>query len=263
MKRAQDWYRHPKYYEAIFGADTAKELRFVEELNALYGTGGDTYLEPACGAGRLIAEGARRGHRMVGYDVSPQMLAHARARVPPKRARRVHLSLDRMESFAPARWKGRIDVAFNLVSTFRYLDSDQAALAHLRNTRALLRRGGLYVLGFHLTDYSRATMEHERWVGRVGRDKVVCNTREWPPERGLRRARMRNRLSIEGPSGTQLIQTDWHFRTWNEQEVEALMERAGFELVALYTFDGDLTAPIDWATSNRLDRILVLTPHSP
>ncbi|MBX5481642.1 MAG: class I SAM-dependent methyltransferase [Myxococcaceae bacterium] len=256
-KQAEDWYRHPKYYEAIFGADTARELDFLEAVNALYGTGGRTWLEPACGAGGRGAAAARRGYTLIGYDVSPEMLAHARQRLPPSLRRRVHLSLDRMESFAPRRWRGRVDLAFNLVSTFRYLDSEEAALSHLRHTRELLRPEGVYVLGFHLTDYARTTVEHERWVGRVGQEGVICNTREWPPDRRRRRSRMRNRLEIIGPRGRRRIETNWYFRTWNEREAEVLLTRAGFQLVGLYTFDAAIDEPISW-DSNRLDRILIL-----
>jgi SAM-dependent methyltransferase len=259
MKQLSDWYRHPRYYEAVFGPDTEREMDFLQAVNAAHGTGGRVLLEPACGAGRLVEAAVRRGHSVVGYDLSPQMLAHAHRRLPPPLRRRAHLSCDRMETFCPPRWVSKVDLAFSLVSTFRYLDSDEAALAHLRATRRLLRPGGVYALGFHLTDYARDRPEHERWVGQVGDEEVVCNTREWPPERRLRRARMRNRLRISGPRGRFVIQTDWYFRTWSQDEAAALLERAGFELVGLYGFDTDLAAPLSW-DGDRLDRLLILRP---
>src|SRR5688572_12618509 len=128
-----------------------------------------------------------------------------------------------METFAPEELRGTVDVAFNLVSTFRYLESDEAAVAHLGAVRSLLRREGLYVLGFHLTDYGRQSALHERWTGKVGRDQVVCNTREWPADRRERRARMRNRLRVRGPGKDWLIETEWHFRTYDERELEQLL----------------------------------------
>ena len=178
QQQADDWYRHPKYYEAIFDADTVAELDFLEAANALWGTGGKLWLEPACGAGRLIDAAVRRGYTLIGYDLTPEMLAHAKARLPPRLRHKAHLSEARMESFAPKRWAHKVDLAFSLVSTFRYLDSQEAARQHLVHTRRLLKPKGLYVLGFHLTDYDRTYPEHERWVGQVGDEKVVCNTRE-------------------------------------------------------------------------------------
>jgi SAM-dependent methyltransferase len=257
MKRLSDWYRHPKYYEAIFGTDTAREMDFLEQVNHWFGTGGRTFLEPACGAGRLVREGVRRGYTLVGYDLSPQMLAFARRRLTPAQRGAVHLYQDRMESFCPPRWQGRVDLAFSLVSTFRYLDSEQAATAHLEATRRLLKPGGVYVLGFHITDYRRTRVEHERWVGQVGDEEVVCNTREWPPNRKLRRSRMRNRLRISGPRGQSLIETEWYFRTWDEREVRALLERTGFGLEGLYSFETRIEAPLS-EDSPRLDRVMVL-----
>ena len=135
QKRLSDWYRHPKYYEAIFDTDTVREMDFLEQVNAWYGTGGETFLEPACGAGRLIEEGVRRGYTLVGYDLSPEMLAFARKRLTPSQRRRAHLYEGRMETFCPKEWRGKVDLAFSLVSTFRYLDSEEAAVAHLKSVR--------------------------------------------------------------------------------------------------------------------------------
>ena len=94
-----------------------------------------------------------------------------------------------------------------------------------------------------------------RWAGEV----VVCNTREWPPEKRLRRSRMRNRLSIEGPGGKRSIETNWYFRTWSQREAQALLAETGWELLALYGFDADLSEPQAW-DGDRLDRLMVLRP---
>jgi len=121
MERRSDWYDHPEYYEAIFGTDTEKEMDFLRAVDERHCTGGSRWLEPACGAGRLVAEAARRGVDIVGYDISQPMLDYARRRLKPSWRRRVRLFQSRMESFAVPGLKGRVDLAFNLVSTFRYL----------------------------------------------------------------------------------------------------------------------------------------------
>lgn len=259
MRRLSDWYRHPRYYEAIFGADTEQELDFLEQINGWFGTGGPIWLEPACGAGRLVEAAVGRGYTVVGCDVSEVMLEHARARLGGAGPGMAHLARARMETFCPPEWEGRVDLAFCLVSTFRYLSSEESALAHLRAVRRLLRPKGVYALGFHLTDYARRRPEHERWVAQLGPERIVCNTREWPPDRRRRRARMRNRLRISGPRGTEVIETDWHFRTWSEEQALRLFARARFELRATYGFDGDLTRPLPW-DSRRLDRVMILSP---
>lgn len=259
MERRSDWYTHPKYYEAIFGTDTEKEMDFLLGVNQRYGTGGSQWLEPACGAGRLVAEAARRGLEIVGYDISEPMLAHARRRLTPAQRRWVRLFQSRMESFSAPELEGRVDLAFNLVSTFRYLDSETAAREHLESTRRLLKPKGVYVLGFHLTDYPRTTFERERWVGRVGRDTVVCNTREGLPDRRRRRSPMRNRLRITGPGKDMLIETEWFFRTYDGPQARRLFRSAGLNLLATYDFDYRLEEPLGRA-SPRLDRVFLLQP---
>ena len=260
MERRSDWYDHPEYYEAIFGTDTGKELDFLLAANQRHGTGGSLLLEPACGAGRLVAEAARRGLEVVGYDISQPMLDYARRRLKPSWRRRVRLFPSRMESFAVPELQGRVDLAFNLVSTFRYLDSEAAARAHLESTRRLLKPQGLYVLGFHLTDYTRSVLERERWVGHVGPDTVVCNTREGLPERRRRRSPMRNRLRITGPDKDLLIETEWFFRTYDLAQARRLFRSAGLRIQAMYDFDYNLDAPVTRG-STRLDRIFLLQPE--
>ncbi len=259
MQRLSDWYDHPEYYEAIFGTDTERELDFLLEVNRRYGTGGKRLLEPACGAGRLVAAAARRGYHITGYDISEQMLAHARERLTPAWRRRARLYASRMEDFFRPELEGQVDLAFNLVSTFRYLDSEPAALAHLVATRRLLKPEGLYVLGFHLTDYARDKAEHERWVERLGRDTVVCNTHEGVPDRHLRRSSMRNRLRITGPGKDLLIETHWFFRTYDMAQIRRLLRRAGLETVVLYDFDYQVDSPRQRG-QQRLDTLLVLRP---
>jgi hypothetical protein len=171
----------------------------------------------------------------------------------------VKLYPSRMETFYRPELEGRVDLAFNLVSTFRYLESEQAALEHLEGTRRLLAPGGLYVLGFHLTDYARERPERERWVGQVGADKVVCNTREGVPERRLRRSTMRNRLRVTGPEKDWLIETHWYFRTYDPAQVRRLFRRAGLRQVALHDFDYRVDEPRKQVGA-RLDCIFVLSP---
>lgn len=257
MKRLKDWYEHPAYYEAIFGTDTEKEMDFVLAANQQYGTGGTLLLEPACGAGRLLAEAARRRYQVVGYDLSPTMLTHARARLSPALRKRVQLAESRMEAFSDEKLLGKVDLAFNLVSTFRYLDSEAAALAHLKKTLALVKPGGIYLLGFHITDYGRTHAERERWVGQVKKAQVVCNTQEGAPDPQARRSAMRNRLRITGVGEDRLIETHWFFRTYSLSQARRLFQKAGWSLVAMHDFDYQLKAPLKRG-SLRLDRVFVL-----
>jgi SAM-dependent methyltransferase len=261
VEKRTDWYAHPEYYEAIFDADTEREIDFLLGLNARFGNGGKRWIEPACGAGRLLEAGAKRGLTVHGSDLSRPMLERARQRLTPTLRRRVTVAEGAMESYAPPKLRGKFDLAYSLVSTFRYLTSEAAALGHLRCVRSLLADGGVYVLGFHLTDYAREVPERERWVAHVDRrqgekDRVVCNTQEGLPDPKTRLSPMRNRLRVSGPGKDWLIETNWHFRTYDARQAARLFTKAGLCVKARFDFDYDLTR--EKPEANRLDQIYVL-----
>lgn len=58
---------------AAQGTDIVGEARFVDALVAP----GSHVLDAGCGSGRIAAELARRGHRVVGYDVDPVLIEAA------------------------------------------------------------------------------------------------------------------------------------------------------------------------------------------
>lgn len=243
----RDWYDTPAYYDIVFDEETSLEGDFLEAVHEKFGTARKvrrTLLEPACGSGRLIAEMARRGWDAQGFDGSPAMLEYARERLTAD-GLTAHLWEDRMEDFhAPGRRK--FDLAHCLVSTFKYLRTEDDALACLRGVAARLRKGGVFVLGLHLSDYENRRAQHERWVGQRDGIKVVCNTRTWPADRRQRREKLRTRLQISrGRCRNPLLQeTHWEFRTYDAAQLRRLLRKAAvFEVAACYDFHYDLDSP--------------------
>lgn len=250
-----DWYETPLYYDLVFDADTEREADFLEGAAARFGRCiGRRVLEPACGSGRLVAEMARRGWSVSGFDASEAMLRFARARLAEARLR-AELSLDRMEAFRARR---RFDLAHCGVSTFKYLLSEADARAHLARVAAALVPGGLYVLGLHLTDYADEGRQRERWVAEREGVRVVCNIQSWPADRRRRRERVRSRLRVVESGRTRQLETHWDFRTYDARELRRLLRSVPeLEHVATYDFDYDLGAARELDDS-QLDVVLVL-----
>lgn len=239
---SRDWYDTPLYYDIVFDAGTAREAEFLEAAWSAYGRpeGEKTrrLLEPACGSGRLLGEMARRGWEVVGFDANESSLAFAGDRLKATKSK-AQIWRDRMESFAiPAGASTDFDLAHCLVSTFKYLRTEDEAISHLRRVGECLRPGGLYVLGIHLTDYTRNKPEHERWVGRRGDVEVVCNTRTWPPDRKSRTENLRCRLRVTENGGTREQETHWQFRTYDARQLRATLRAAlpDFKIVACHDF---------------------------
>ncbi len=188
-----DWYDAPLYYDIIYDQDTARDADFLEAVGRQYvGRSRCAVLEPACGSGRLLAELARRGHAVAGFDASQPMLEFARQRLK-RAALRAQVKHARLEQFT---YRRRFDLAHCLVSTFKYLSSEAAAHSHLQCVAETLKPGGVYVLGLHLTDYHKQQRERERWTGCRQGVQVVCNVQEWPAD-----VRRRTQRAAQSPEG--------------------------------------------------------------
>jgi len=253
--QALDWYDTPHYYDLIFDEDTLTEATFLEAAQARYGkTRGRQVLEPACGSGRLVVEMARRGWKASGFDLSRPMLDYARERLK-QTGHSARLREDSLESFSYA---PRFDLAHCLVSTFKYVLDEEGARAHLRAVAAALKPGGIYVLGFHLSDYDNTSRARERWVVKRAGTEVTCNIQSWPPERRKRRERVRSRLVVKEAGRELRSETEWWFRTYDAAQAKKLFRAVPeLELVALHDFTYDLewTRELD---DSQLDSLFIL-----
>lgn len=250
-----DWYDTPHYYDIVFDTDTPHEADFLEGVLRRHGkASGARVLEPACGSARLVCEMARRGFDVLGFDKNPAMLEYAsgRLRAEGLSARLVQADL---ESF---RVSGRFDLAFCLVSTFKYLLDERSAHAHLQSVARALAPGGLYVLGLHLTDYASDRVSRERWVAARGRTQVVCNTQVWPADRRKRLEAVRTRLRVVEGRRQARYETHWSFRTYDARQLRALLASVpSFEHVATYDFRHRPDRP-QTLSDEQLDVVLVL-----
>jgi SAM-dependent methyltransferase len=211
-------------------------------------------LEPACGSGRLVAELARRGHRVTGFDLSDGMLAFARDRLSAA-GLRATLRKARMEEF---RLQGRFDLAHCLVSTFKYLLTERDARGHLRSVARALVPGGVYVLGLHLSEYGSSHRTRERWVAERDGTHVVCNIQGWPPDRRTRTERVRSRMVVTEGGEQRRIETSWTFRTYDAAQLRRLVRSVPeLEHVATFdfTYDPEAERELD---DDQLDCVLVL-----
>lgn len=260
--RQADWYDTPLYYDIIFDADSEKEAEFLEALNRQHGPAATQgrplrLLEPACGSGRLLAALARRGHEVAGFDLNPHMLDYARQRLHGQNTAAT-LWQDHLESFQLPAQTPLFDLAHCLVSTFKYLLTEPNALAHLQRVASVLRPGGLYVLGFHLTDYASRKAQHERWVGERDGIRVICNTHTWAADPASRMERLRTRLHITRDGHSFCQETHWQFRTYDLIQVKELLRAAReFELITCHDFHYDASSPRT-LEEDHYDLVLVL-----
>lgn len=240
----RDWYDTPLYYDIIFDTDTETEADFLEAIHQKHGSSGKSrrVLEPACGSGRLIRAMARRGWTTAGFDLNAEMLEFSKKRMREEDLK-AQLWVDRMESFElPAKAKAKYDLAHCFVTTFKYLLTEEDAVACLQRIANALKPGGLFILGLHLTAYANTKIQHERWVAERDGLSVVCNIRSWPANREKRLEKIRSRIKATQLSSgeTDEQETSWHFRTYNARQLQTLINKVPeFELVACHDFHCD------------------------
>ncbi|MBT8493612.1 MAG: class I SAM-dependent methyltransferase [Deltaproteobacteria bacterium] len=250
-----DWYSAPRYYDLVFSALDERELDFLEAIYTEYGPGRRRrVLEPACGSGRLMLGLAERGFQVSGFDLSPDMARFSKERLA-KAGYKPAVKVADMSDFTV---RGRYEMAHCLVSSFKYLLTERAAVGHLRSVARALVAGGIYVLGFHLSDYDDETLDRERWVGKRRGLEVVCNITSWPPDRRKRRENIRSRLVVTERGKTSRFQTLWQFRTYDERQALALFAKVPeLELIATYDMTYDLDRLQDFGTE-QFDQVAIL-----
>jgi len=276
-----DWYETPVYYDIIYDTDTKKEATFLEQCYAHHaGTsppkptalrsnavGSDQQqplhiLEPACGSGRLMAELAQRGHHVAGVDLSKGMLDFARKRFKQRGVKGKFLHAP-MQDFnlrdfptkrrnpsmkrrgSAAQLKEGFDLAHILVSSFKYLQTEQDAAECLNTIADHLRVGGVFLLGIHLTDPDDDNRHLERWRAQRDNLDVLCTVRTSPPNHKARTEQLRSRIVIRDlnlpGAEPKRYESNWTFRTYSPSQLRSLLRKAPrFKHIATYDFHHDI-----------------------
>jgi SAM-dependent methyltransferase len=137
------------------------------------GLGGRRLLDVACGTGNSFLPMLARGYEVVGCDLSPAMLARARA----KAGGRARVAVADMRALP---WRGRFDLATCIDDSLNYLLTTRDLVTALRSIGHSLMPGGLTVfdtnsLGAYRTGFAdELTLEADgssfRWRGEATED---------------------------------------------------------------------------------------------
>ena len=236
-------YDYPKYYDLVFGADCAAEIRFILGC-------ADRYLdqppqrlfEPACGTGRLLYWLAKRRYTVGGIDLNAKAVDFCNARFHRR-------------SWPPPAWQADMsafevdqpyDLAFNTINSFRHLSTETAARNHFICMGNAVRRGGLYLLGIHLTPTEVPPSETESWSARRGH--LAVNTHMWTEDRDPRKRveRFGIRFDIHRPSHQFRIVDQLVLRSYKPAQFNRLLRSSKcWEIAETYSFAYDLSDPIE------------------
>jgi SAM-dependent methyltransferase len=191
---------------------------------------GGPVVELAVGTGRIAVPIAQAGIAVIGVDASPGMLAVAREAADA--AGVGHLVDLRVGDLADPPVSERVPLVICPFRSLLHMDSEAAKLRALEAARSLLEPGGRFV--FDVFTPSREDIEetHGRWLER---EPGIEELAVWDE------ASRTLSLSVRSHDTSATFRLHW----LSEPEWVALLERAGFEIEALYgwfdrrPYDGD------------------------
>lgn len=241
--RPGNLYDYPKYYDLVFGSDWKAEFDFLQQCFAKHASGKVSKLyEPACGTGRLMYRFGKSGYPIAGNDLNAKAVAFCNARL-----RRHGLSETAVVGdMADFRLPRKVDAMFNTINSFRHLPTEAAAEAHLQCVADGLRKGGIYVLGLHLTPTSGdATIDEESWAARRGNLSVL--SRMWTIEtnRRLRQETVGMTFDVYTPTQTFRLLNRTDFRIYTARQMADLIGKVpSLQVAETYDFAYEIDRPL-------------------
>ena len=217
-------YDYPTYYDLVFGSDWKAEFDFLRTCFEQYGP-------------RQV----ERLFEVAGNDLNPKAVDFCNRRFE----RRGLAPAAVVGDMADFRLKRKVHAAFNMINSFRHLATEAQAKAHLECMAASLVKGGLYLLGLHLTPTRGPRIEHEAWSARRG--NLAVNSTLWSEELDLKRRneRVGMRFDVYTPTRHLQIIDEMDHRTWTAEQMTALLASVP-SLRVLETFDFvyDIDTPV-------------------
>ena len=235
-------YDFPNYYDLVFGSDTAAEMRFLKRCFQKYVSFPvRRVFEPACGTGRLIYRFGKQEYEVGGIDLNDKAVDFCNKRLEKHQIVGRALHGDMSDFKVPKQF----DACFNTINSFRHLHSEKGAVGHLQCVARATKRGGIYVLGLHLTPTKGEACDTESFS--VSRGHLTINTDMWPIEK-LPKKRMERfgiRFDIYSPTRSMRIDDVLELRSYTAPQFRKLLEAAPeWELLELFDFNYDIRHPI-------------------
>ncbi len=235
-------YNYPKYYDLVYGSDWKAEFNFLEDCFEKHTTRlVERLFEPACGTGRLMIQFAKAGYQVAGNDLNNQAVDYCNARL--KRGGFPESAV--IGDMSDYQVQKKQDCAFNMINSFRHLSSHPLAVRHLECTANALKKGGLYLLGIHLSPTKGEPLGEESWSAQRGNLAVVSHMQTQNINKRKRIETVGMRFDIYTPTRISHLTDTIEFRTYTNRQMNDLLAAVPqFEILETYDFSYDIDKPI-------------------
>lgn len=251
----ESWYDYPELYELGFLKDTPREVRFLKKAFEKYVPFPvKQVLETGCGSGRLICEMARRDFEVTGLDLNAKALDYCRKKLRSENLD-ANLVVGDMTHFS---FDEPFDCAVNAINTFRHLESEDAALAHLNCVADHLKPGGVFVLSLHLLPSDGDLWGTERWSAKQNDTSVYYSLTVVETSMKTRLEKLRISMLVKNPKESFRLSDHITLRIYTAKQLKGLLAKVEqLKLIAVHDFwfDVDSKQPLNNKT---VDTVLVL-----
>jgi SAM-dependent methyltransferase len=249
------FYDYPKYYDLLFGTEWKPEFDFLTDcFEKYFNRPIGRLFEPACGTGLLLIKLAQAGYDVSGLDLNSAAIDYCNARL----ARNGFSESTFVCDMSDFRLPRKVDAAFNTINSFRHLMSHREALGHLKCVANALKKGGIYILGLHLTPDGPLECDEESWISRRGNLAVSSRIISVDIDRRKRCEQAEMTVDIFTPSGARRLVEMMRFRTYRAAQFQKLLaEVPKLELVETYDFAYNIDCPVK-ITDQTEDAIYIL-----
>jgi SAM-dependent methyltransferase len=229
VRGRREWWRdvfdRPTFLELYERADVERAATQVAQVCRLLDLHPPARVLDVCsGYGRHSVELARRGFDVVGVDVSEVQVRRAAARAAAVGSK-VAFVVGDARALPVA---GPFDAAINMFLSFGYFATDAESQAMLGEVARVLRRGGRLLIDFwnreqEIRNFQPVVLDR--------RDDDILEIEDWTFDPLAGRLNWVNTVIF--PDGRREAWTH-SIRAYTVAEVRAMLEAAGFTLVALY-----------------------------
>lgn len=236
------FYDYPKYYDKAFTRDTISDMNFFNKCFQQYcDFEVKRLLEPACGPGMFLEKLPELGFYVLGYDLSPSMVAYSKERL-----RKANVSIKQADAvigdMKNAKFEDQFDAAFICINSLGYLVYEEDIKSHFKVMGKNIRREGIYIieLSFICNDIRNEKKFDDTWY--VKENNLELETTwavNWYDiEKRIRHVDFRM-VIIE--NGQKIIIEETHnLYLWIFEEFKKIIEQEGFEIMDIYNQNYEL-----------------------
>lgn len=196
---------------------------------------GASILDVGCGTGAISRRLAGDGFRVVGIDISPEMVRRARMRAPEGDFRVADARRLRIQQ--------TFDAAVSLFDTLNHILTPEELLSVFQNVHRALTPSGVFV--FDLNMQEAYETQWSKWSAHVDPDEVCIVRGGYDPAARLGRTEI---TLFSRQSGWQRDDVLLRQRCYSQDEIIELLRTAGFETIQVHAAadlgmrDADLAA---------------------